>query len=150
MDSPIARSRRGKSPAIMEKSLSTEIPGRTRTWRERKEMMDQLPSDSQSLSQATQRGDDGSANIATQLPDRAERARLDSWHMEDLFEIGNVVGKEDAQSLETLMSSQNTKRTKFITSWPLQGPAFYKFRLTKNNRGRARRMRRVRNSQEWR
>ena len=46
--------------------------------------MDQLPSDSESLSHDTGPGGDGAAYIAKQLSDRVDRANLDPWRMEDL------------------------------------------------------------------
>ena len=76
MNGPATRPPRGRSPEVEDKSLPTQIPARTRTWREQGAPA-ALPSDLQSLPQVTVRGFDGVAHVAKQLPGRVDRAKFD-------------------------------------------------------------------------
>ena len=82
--------------------------------------MDQLPPDSQSLSQAKDQRDDGAAFIANQLSDRVNRAKLDTWQMEDPLEMGKVVSQEDVK-----WAPRRMKLVTFTVSWQPESPALF-------------------------
>ena len=96
-----------------DKILPIEILGRTRAWRDSREARE-IPSDPQSLSQAKDGEDEWPAHIAEQLSGRVDRAKLDPWQMEDLSDIGSVVGQEDATEL--LWALRRPKGAKYTES----------------------------------
>ena len=105
--------------------------------------MGQLTSDSQALSRSKTRGGDRAADIAKQLPDRVDRAKLDPWQMKDLFEIGRAVGQDDMKSSETLMGSTEDERGEIYGKLTAAAPRLLQVPIdaeqpgTQSNQGRS-------------